>query len=445
VGEVYTTMMPLTLVFVTTDFPPDALASGIGTYTQSVASGMAQMGHRVHVVSRSTTSTASDVVHEITSDRVSVHRIGPPRLVLPRRMDAWTLTQRLAKGIRSEVVFRRRLAAFVHDLVRRVGADLVETADSAAEMLFYAPARHAAVPFVVRLHGPTAVHEDADENAPLVLRRAMGAMERRLLLRATHLTCPSQAAADRIRDLMNLTASRIDVFPNPVSQPLGSTDTSGPSAAEPGMVLFVGRVTRSKGVEVLARALPLMAASCPGIRLVVVGPDFPTSTHFSSTVAYLRHLIPSELHDRVSFEGLCTPEVTAGFFARAAVVVLPSLFDIFPYACLEAMAWGKAIVGSRNGGMNEMLADGAGLLYTPPDHVELAEAVVALLSDPNRSEAMGRRARARATGAYGRAQVLAMTAAYYERAVAETRGPWPGARQDTAFETLPFDRTLRST
>jgi glycogen synthase len=407
----------LTLAFVTTDYPPDRIASGIGSYTWAAAEGLAARGHTVHVVSRR--SHAGEET-PAPSTPVVVHRVGPPRPAVPLRLDQGSVLHMAARAVAPEHGFRLRLAALVDDLVEREGVQLVESADVAAEMLYYRPRRHPGVPFVVRLHGPTAVWERFDRNLAGYARHGIGWLEHQQMVRATHLTCPSTTGAALIRDAMRLGRRRIAAFPNPPS-PHGAAATGPTPDVDPSLIVFAGRITRGKGVEVLVHAFVALRERRPGTRLEVVGPDYPTGTGFPSTRAYLEHLLPPAHRAAVTFTGYLPPTGVVEAFQRAAVCVFPSLFETFGYTCLEAMTLGKAIVASDRGGMADLLDHGrCGLLFTPPDAGALAARIEALLDDPVLASDLGAKARDRAAHDYGQERVLDRIEAFYRQAVAES-------------------------
>jgi glycogen synthase len=424
---------PLTLAFVTTDYPPDPVASGIGSYTKSVAEGLAARGHRIHVVSRAAATPAEPQPRTVTTDSgVIVHRLRPHRLTLPGRMNPASVLRMLMRGLRGEYVYRRRLAAFIDDLIGREGVQLVEAPDTPAEMLAYAPSGHPRVPFVVRLHGPTSVIELLDRNVPETARRAMAWLERRQMLRATHLTCPSRAGADWIRQVLRLGTRPVTAYPNPPGIDAAPASAREPETEDPNLVLFVGRLTRSKGVETLIRAMPEVLRRCPDARLVLIGPDYPTREPFASTGAYVRHLMAPTVRTAVTFTGYLPPEQLAPYYRRAAVCVVPSLFEVFGYSCMEAMSHGKAIVASDRGGMAELLDWGAcGVLCPPEDAGALAEAIIAVLADPQRRHQLGEMARARAATHFGREAVLDRAEAFYRDAIGELAATRHGAEGAT--------------
>jgi len=103
---------------------------------------------------------------------------------------------------------------------------------------------------------------------------------------------------------------------------------------------------------------------------------------------------------------------------HATVFAIPSIYEPLGIVNLEAMACGTAVVGSRTGGIPEVVADGeTGLLVPPGEPEPLAEALNALISDPDRAAAMGRAGRQRAVAEFGWAGIAAQTAALYAELV----------------------------
>jgi starch synthase len=103
---------------------------------------------------------------------------------------------------------------------------------------------------------------------------------------------------------------------------------------------------------------------------------------------------------------------------HATVFACPSLYEPLGIVNLEAMACGTAVVGSRVGGIPEVVSDGeTGLLVPPDDPAGLADALNALVEDPARAAAMGRLGRERAIAHFGWPAIAAQTAALYSELV----------------------------
>jgi glycogen synthase len=410
---------PLRLVVQSLDYPPDEHVSAIGLYTRTLARALVARGHVVHVVCRGARDD-TDV-----DDGVVVHRVGPRRPNLLLSMGGGRLAAFAATSLAREAAYRHRLARRLATLVDRERIDLVEACDSGAEAVAYEPHRYPRVPFVVRLHTPTAVWERFDRNVPEVVRRCVLAVERRLLSRATHLSAPSRGAADLFRREMRLGARTIEVHPNPPTLDASSIEVRRPTDGR--TVLYVGRLAVGKGVLTLAEAIPLVRSVRPDARFVFAGPDAPTHTSHASMGERLRAAIPDADRPAVEFTGYLSRDALRERFDGAAVCVVPSLFEAFGYACLEAMTFGKAIVASGVGGMVELLDGGrCGMTFEPGDAHALSERIVRLLRDEDLRDRLGDLARARAERVFGREAVMPLVEGAYHRAIADHQSARPG-------------------
>jgi len=161
-------------------------------------------------------------------------------------------------------------------------------------------------------------------------------------------------------------------------------DTSSirPRDGDEGYALYLGRLSPEKGVHTLLEA---HAASANGWPLVVAGTgplEHVLRRHYPKAT-FLGHVTGAQLHETLG---------------RAAVVVVPSeWYENCPMSVLEAMACGKPVVGSRIGGIPELVADGeTGLLFDAGDARQLAGQLERLMADPALRRDMGLRARMRA-------------------------------------------------
>jgi len=112
-------------------------------------------------------------------------------------------------------------------------------------------------------------------------------------------------------------------------------------------------------------------------------------------------------------EMLPKPEIIQ-LLTNALIFVCPSVYEPLGIVNLEAMACGTAVVGSRVGGIPEVVSDGeTGLLVRADDPEALAGALNALIGDPARAAALGRAGRERAVAEFGWQAVAVQTARLY--------------------------------
>jgi glycosyltransferase involved in cell wall biosynthesis len=107
------------------------------------------------------------------------------------------------------------------------------------------------------------------------------------------------------------------------------------------------------------------------------------------------------LKDRVTFVGEADRTRVRELLAGCELLVLSSWSEGLPIVALEAMASGKAVIGTEVGGIPEIVADGdTGLLVPPGDTDALSKAILRLLDDPEARGAMGRSGLARVKTRY---------------------------------------------
>ena len=155
---------------------------------------------------------------------------------------------------------------------------------------------------------------------------------------------------------------------------------------EPPVALFVGVLERYKAVDVLAEAWRIAARRLPGALLHVVG---------RGALREVPERLVADLPAQTRWtESLSTPEV-ARALDEATVLVLPSRSEGLGRVVIEAFCRGRGVVGSRVGGIPDIVEDGAtGLLVAPGDPQALADALVRVLSDATLAERLGAAAHA---------------------------------------------------
>jgi glycosyltransferase involved in cell wall biosynthesis len=179
---------------------------------------------------------------------------------------------------------------------------------------------------------------------------------------------------------------------------------------------------RQKGVANFLRAAGPILAAVPDARLVVVG-DGPERHHLTALARDLG------LDGRVRFFAYRGP--AARQLGSLDVLVVPSLWEAFPFSLLEALACGVPQVASNVGGTGEAVVEGVTGVLVPPDDVgSLAAAVTALLRDPARRARMAAASRARHSQRFTVDAMVRGTAAVYDAVAAARSAPY--SRVDAA-------------
>jgi glycosyltransferase involved in cell wall biosynthesis len=154
--------------------------------------------------------------------------------------------------------------------------------------------------------------------------------------------------------------------------------------------VYTGRLLRGKGLETLVESFAAIAADAPAARLVLVGSGAGQALSVEEELqADVRR---RGLGERVGFTGRL--DDVAPVLRAADVFVFPSRFEALGISLIEAAACGLPAIGSRTGGIVDVLGDGrAGVLVPPGDAAALAAAMRALLADPARRRALAAGAR----------------------------------------------------
>jgi glycogen synthase len=199
-------------------------------------------------------------------------------------------------------------------------------------------------------------------------------------------------------------------------------------------VLFVGRITRQKGIIHLVNAIRYFR---PGVQVVLCAgaPDTPEiASEMSGAVERARSDSP---HEIVWIQEMLPKDLVISLYTHASIFVCPSVYEPFGIINLEAMACETPVVASAVGGIPEVVEHGeTGLLVVPeaisatdveprhPDRFsrDLAAAVNALLDEPGLRDRMAAQARVRVEQKFSWTSIARQTLEFYQDLIAALRG-----------------------
>ena len=157
------------------------------------------------------------------------------------------------------------------------------------------------------------------------------------------------------------------------------------------LLVFVGRLERLKGVEIILRALAHVRTRFPKVRLLVLGEDSRDATE--SEKERLKELAEElQIAERVEFLGSVAHHELPNFYAAADACLMPSYSESFGLVGLEAQACGCPVIASNVAGLASVVRDGVtGFLIERSDAKAYAARIEELLQDPDLADQMGRR------------------------------------------------------
>ena len=220
---------------------------------------------------------------------------------------------------------------------------------------------------------------------------------------------------------MGIDTSKVSIAPCGVDLGLFSAD--GPSAPKSRTyrVLSVGRLVPRKGVDLVIRALPqLAAAGFDDVELLIVGGGAePGALHADPEVRRLLELARElGVAGKVTLRGQVPRGDMPGLFRSADAVVCTPWYEPFGIVPLEAMACGAPVVAAAVGGLQDTVVDhGTGLHVPPRDPEAIADALAALLGNPALRAEMGSAGQVRARTRYSWDRVAVETEKAYQLAI----------------------------
>lgn len=283
-------------------------------------------------------------------------------------------------GARARVSFDPRIVGRARRLLKDERFDVVHLHNPLAPLVSLSfLAQRAAAPqtaFVATFHEFRDTPNPLIEAGRPVFRRLIARLDRRIAVSSAALAF-NQAAFP----------GEFSVVPNGVDVARFSAagrEPGGGAAGRPPTVLFVGRLEPRKGLPHLLEAFVDVRRAVPDARLLVVGPF-----DMRGCAALLERSGAAGLPG-IELVGHVSDDELPSYYGRADVFCAPSIdFESFGIVLLEAMAAGAAIVASDIPGYRTVVRDGQdALLVEPGRPARLAEAIVALLGNPARREAL---------------------------------------------------------
>jgi len=372
------------------EYPP-APGGGIGTYAFLISHLLAEFGETVHVISQ-VWEGAEKTIQEECNGRLIVHRIP---------FEDWTAVHRPKPhpDLRSNIgrsLFNTEFYAqgfsweaglLAERLVDVEGIDLIEAQEYEAPLYYFFLRRASGLgprrspPCIVHLHSPTvfiATFNDWDLNAPAIL--AARRLEEHCITAADALLCPSSFLARQVQAHYGLEPGRIEVIPLPKAA--GGRIKRAADTWAKGPICYIGRLERRKGLLEWITAAVQIAQEAPETVFEFTGANILGCNPIESELV-LREMVPTKLRPRFIFHGAQPRQRIPEYLGRARIAAVPSRWENFPYACIEAMSSGLPVLATRQGGMPEMIRDGhTGWLADQPTGEHLAQTLRRALETP---------------------------------------------------------------
>ncbi len=401
----------LTVCYLSQAYPPNGVG-GIGRLTCDLANGLAERGHNVHVLTRSTTphntvDFESGVwVHRLARDQAEP----PPPVGVQAPAHIWQNSARLLREL------KRIHATHPIDIVE---GPIWDTEGIAALV-------DGSFRVVTNLETPIKVWCETNPNllqgTPAEKQFFVDqiAAETLLMERSVGHRAISQAIVETLEKHygVRFRPGQVSVFPLGMEDRSQTALAAQKAAKEKSFVnvLFTGRFEQRKGIDVLLNVIPALCLKFPQARFILVGEDRPQPDGTTQANVFRARHGKASFRNRVIFAGQVSDRELENYLAQCDIFVAPSRYESFGLVFLEAMMFSKPVVGCRAGGMKEVIEEGVtGLLAEPGNAESLQSALASLLADPAKREAMGKAGRERFLAHYTREKLTGRTLAFYRQ------------------------------
>jgi glycogen synthase len=410
------------VLMVSWEYPP-VVIGGLGRHVHHLSTALAAAGHEVVVLSRRPTDTdpsthpSSD---EISEDvRVIAAAQDPHEFTFFEDMMAWTLAM-------GHAMLRAGLSIKDNSSQQPWRPDVVHAHDWLVAHPAIALAEFYDVPMVSTIHATEAGRHSGWVSGSL--SRQVHAVESWLVRESDSLITCSASMRDEITELFGPGLAETTVIRNGIDAARWAF-AARRSHPGPPELLYVGRLEYEKGVHDAIAALPRIRRAHPGTTLTIAGDG--TQLDWLTQQARKHRVVKA-----TRFVGRLDHDELLAALHRADAAVLPSHYEPFGLAALEAAAAGTPLVTTNIGGLGEAVINGeTGMSCPPRDVAQLVNAVCAVLDDPLAAQRRAHAARERLTSDFDWHTVADQTAQVYLAAKRGERQPLP--RQPIIEHALP--------
>jgi glycogen(starch) synthase len=370
------------IILVSQAFPPEG-TDGIARYNSTLAKSLADDGNRVFVITKNS-EKGTKIEYR---DKFWIYYHDPEEL-----------KQRVVGYDRADslIALAKSSLATAQGIAKKSRIDLVVAPLWDVEGL--ALIRKKIAPTILTLMSPlkkvveTQWYYLDDPSLEMVYE-----LEKYCVENADGVMAISQAIKDTIGDLYDIAWDNLPSKAHQEVIPLGveqSIVTKKVTAKEDGKVdiLFVGRFERRKGIDLLLEVIPELLKSNKNATFHLIGnSNIPDENGKFIYKDFLKKYSKESWIKRVKKYGYVSDEELRDMYAKCDIFVAPSRYESFGLIFIEAMASGKPVIGTRVGGIPEIIIEGQnGLLFTNENTKELQVALSKLITDKPLRERMGK-------------------------------------------------------
>ena len=367
-----------------------------------MSKGLVERGHDVIVY----TTDAKDLHSRINNDNVEIDGIKVQYL---RNISMFTVKK-------SRFFITPRILSRVKEELRTFDVIHLHEYRTFQNMTVAYYARKYGIPYVLQAHGslPKTLGK---QKLKWIYDNLYGF---RLLQDASKVIALSKAEAEQYKN-MDVRSENIVIIPNGIDLSefrnlphKGFFKRKFGIGHDEKIVLFLGRISRIKGVDILVRAFAQLTKKLNNVKLVIAGPDYGQLNEIKTLSNTLNTA------NNVLITGPLYGKDKLAAYVDSEVYVLPSRYEIWGMTVLEAYACSKPVITSNVQGLSSLVVPGeTGLLFETGNAEELAKALLYLLLNPEKKVQMGIRGKKLVSEKYAMVKVVGALEATYRQICSE--------------------------
>jgi D-inositol-3-phosphate glycosyltransferase len=249
---------------------------------------------------------------------------------------------------------------------------------------------HWRAPVVAMFHTLGALKNRVAQDSAELEQQIRVDIERRTMATADRIVAATETDRSHMLEAYGASPRKISIVPGGVN-----LETFVPGSREAARqrlglgqeptLLFVGRIQRLKGIDVLVRAAAALRDEIGPLRVLIVGGTGQQSSEETRELHRIQEIVGQlQLGTTVQFVGAVEQTRLADFYRAADVTVMPSTYESFGLVAVESMACGTPVVASRVGGLATVVRDGEnGALVPWRDPLLFADRIRGILTDPD--------------------------------------------------------------
>jgi glycosyltransferase involved in cell wall biosynthesis len=383
------------------------------------ASALAAIGHHANIF---TLSVPQNVRKKVPSG-VTLHEVED----VAERVESGTLPAALAAAAMggTQAHYKLVVGALLCDALRAEHLanpfDIVEAAEceGLALPLLVRPIHD--LPVVVQIHLGYAANAFGNGLAEAERDHLAEGLELATIVGADAVCAATRSVVEVTRQLCPFERD-VEIIPYPVDVAARENSQAPPDGA----ALFVGRLQRRKGCDVLAAAADIFLRRNPAATVRVAGSD--TKSRGTSMLAEMLERLDPAVRDRFVYLGECSQAQVHNEIEACRFQVVPSVVENFANTAIDAMARGRAVIYGGNTGLDEVVGD-AGIRVFPLTAEGLAEKMELALRDADLVRQCENRGLERIRARFDAGAISRHRIEFFQRAIAAHRAGKTGDRQ----------------